>query len=67
MFGIEGRYAHAVYSAASKKKSIDKVESELTEFQVFFMTLLLAAILESKSPYILDSKMVVIINNETPL
>jgi F-type H+-transporting ATPase subunit O len=34
VFGIEGRYAHAIYSAASKKKSVDKVESELAEFQV---------------------------------
>ena len=34
MFGIEGRYAHAAYSAAAKKKSVDKVETELTEIQV---------------------------------
>lgn len=34
MFGIEGRYAHALYSAAFKKKSLDKVEKELNDFQV---------------------------------
>ena len=34
MFGIEGRYAHALYSAASKKNSLDKVEKELNDFQV---------------------------------
>ena len=34
VFGIEGRYAHALFSAASKKKAIDKVESELGDFQV---------------------------------
>lgn len=35
MFGIEGRYAHATYSAAAKKKSVEKVEEELNEIQVF--------------------------------
>ena len=39
MFGIEGRYAHAAYSAAAKKKSVDKVETELNEFQVLFLLL----------------------------
>ena len=34
MFGVEGRYAHALYSAASKKNSLDKVEKELNDFQV---------------------------------
>ncbi len=34
MFGIEGRYAHALYSAASKKKSLESVEKELKEIQV---------------------------------
>ena len=34
MFGIEGRYAHALFSAASKKKSLEKVEQELNDFQV---------------------------------
>eukprot|EP00045_Choanoeca_perplexa_P022825 m.10988 g.10988 ORF g.10988 m.10988 type:complete len:214 (-) comp9733_c0_seq1:56-697(-) len=31
IFGIEGRYAHALYSAASKKQALDKVEKELTQ------------------------------------
>ena len=30
---MEGRYASALYSAASKKKSLDKVEKELKDFQ----------------------------------
>lgn len=34
LFGIEGRYAHALYSAASKKKALDKVEKELSDFKV---------------------------------
>ncbi|XP_031571029.1 ATP synthase subunit O, mitochondrial-like [Actinia tenebrosa] len=29
LFGIDGRYAHAVYSAAAKQKHLDKVEEEL--------------------------------------
>ncbi|KAK3749580.1 hypothetical protein QZH41_019715 [Actinostola sp. cb2023] len=29
LFGIDGRYAHAVYSAAAKQKQLDKVEAEL--------------------------------------
>ena len=29
VFGIEGRYAHAIYSAASKEKKLEKVEAEL--------------------------------------
>lgn len=33
VFGIEGRYAHALFSAASKNKAIDKVEKELNGFQ----------------------------------
>merc|ERR1712127_339767 len=33
VFGLEGRYASALYSAASKKKSLEKVEKELTAFQ----------------------------------
>lgn len=33
MFGLEGRYASALYSAASKQKSLDKVEKELKTFQ----------------------------------
>ncbi|XP_044738478.1 ATP synthase subunit O, mitochondrial [Chrysoperla carnea] len=33
VFGIEGRYAHALFSAASKQKQIDNVEKELKSFQ----------------------------------
>ncbi|XP_041980212.1 ATP synthase subunit O, mitochondrial [Aricia agestis] len=33
VFGLEGRYASALYSAASKTKSLDAVEKELTQFQ----------------------------------
>ncbi|CAK1555122.1 unnamed protein product [Leptosia nina] len=33
VFGIDGRYATALYSAASKNKSLDAVEKELTQFQ----------------------------------
>lgn len=40
MFGVEGRYAHALYSAASKKNSLDKVEKELNDFQVRWDVLL---------------------------
>nr|CAG4651356.1 EOG090X0EB8 [Simocephalus serrulatus] len=34
VFGLEGRYASALYSAASKNKALDKVEKELKDFQV---------------------------------
>ena len=34
VFGIEGRYAHALFSAASKQNVIEKVEKELADFQV---------------------------------
>ena len=34
MFGLDGRYAHALFSAASKKQSLDTVEKELQDFQV---------------------------------
>ena len=34
VFGIEGRYAHALFSAASRQNAIDKVEKELADFQV---------------------------------
>ena len=34
LFGTEGRYAHALYSAASKEKKLDAVEKELKAFQV---------------------------------
>jgi len=34
LFGIEGRYAHALYSAAYKNKQVTKVETELKNFEV---------------------------------
>ena len=34
VFGIEGRYATALYSAATKEKKLDAVEKELTGFRV---------------------------------
>ncbi len=34
VFGLEGRYAHALYSAASKEKKLDVVEKEMTGFKV---------------------------------
>ena len=34
VFGTEGRYATALYSAASKKSQLDKVEKELSSLQV---------------------------------
>ena len=34
VFGIEGRYAHALFSAASRRNAIEKVEKELADFQV---------------------------------
>jgi F-type H+-transporting ATPase subunit O len=33
IFGIEGRYAHALYSAASKEKKLDVVDKELKAIQ----------------------------------
>ncbi|XP_023934121.1 ATP synthase subunit O, mitochondrial [Bicyclus anynana] len=33
VFGLEGRYASALYSAGTKSKSLDAVEKELTQFQ----------------------------------
>lgn len=33
VFGLEGRYAGALFSAASKTKVLDAVEKELTSFQ----------------------------------
>ncbi|GJQ74660.1 Oscp [Trypoxylus dichotomus] len=33
VFGIEGRYATALFSAASKEKKVDAVEKELIKFQ----------------------------------
>lgn len=34
VFGLEGRYAHALFAASAKSKSLEKVEAELNEFQV---------------------------------
>ena len=34
MFGVEGRYAHALFSAAAQKSAIEVVEKELVDFQV---------------------------------
>jgi len=34
VFGVEGRYAAALYSAASKQKQLDSVEKELVQFKV---------------------------------
>jgi F-type H+-transporting ATPase subunit O len=34
VFGTEGRYAHALFSAASKNKTLDKTEKEIKELQV---------------------------------
>jgi F-type H+-transporting ATPase subunit O len=33
LFGIEGRYAHALFSAASKEKKLDIVEKEIKDVQ----------------------------------
>jgi len=33
LFGLEGRYASALYSAATKMKQLEKVENELTQVQ----------------------------------
>lgn len=33
MFGLEGRYATALYSAASKMQQLDQVEKDLSSFQ----------------------------------
>lgn len=33
IFGIDGRYASALYSAASKQKVLESVEKELVKFQ----------------------------------
>ncbi|CAB3977300.1 mitochondrial ATP synthase subunit OSCP-like precursor [Paramuricea clavata] len=38
VFGIEGRYAHALYSAAAKSKQLDKVETELEKLQGLLKT-----------------------------
>lgn len=36
VFGIEGRYACALFSAASKQKALDAVEKDLISFQTSF-------------------------------
>merc|ERR1711976_123741 len=33
LFGLEGRYAHALYSAATKEKKLDAVEKDLAAFK----------------------------------
>lgn len=33
LFGLEGRYAHALYSAATKQKKLDVVEKEVNSFK----------------------------------
>ena len=38
MFGIEGRYAHAMYSAAAKQNSLEKVEGELSKVDELIRT-----------------------------
>ena len=38
VFGVEGRYAHALFSAASRSKSLDKVEGELNSVQSLLQT-----------------------------
>lgn len=41
LYGLEGRYAHALFSAASKNNALGQVEKELTAVQVrtqFFLT-----------------------------
>ncbi|KAK2164899.1 hypothetical protein NP493_1393g00008 [Ridgeia piscesae] len=38
VFGIEGRYAHALYSAASKNNTLDTVEGELKRLQGILKT-----------------------------
>jgi hypothetical protein len=37
VFGIEGRYAHALYSAAIKEKKLEAVEKEIKAVQVWLM------------------------------
>ncbi|XP_071443928.1 ATP synthase subunit O, mitochondrial [Hetaerina americana] len=38
IFGIEGRYATALYSAATKQKQLDQTEKELVQFQQMLKT-----------------------------
>lgn len=41
VFGLEGRYATALYSAASKQKKLDQVEKELTRVLVMWFYIVL--------------------------
>ena len=34
VFGLEGRYAHALYSAATKEKQLDTVEKDFNKIRV---------------------------------
>lgn len=38
VFGIEGRYAHALYSAATKEKKLDVVEKDIKDIQALLKT-----------------------------
>lgn len=38
VFGIEGRYAHAMYTAAAKQNSLEKVEGELSKVDELIST-----------------------------
>jgi len=38
VFGIEGRYAHALYSAASKEKKLEVVEKDLKDIRALLKT-----------------------------
>jgi F-type H+-transporting ATPase subunit O len=37
VFGVEGRYAHALYSAAVKEKKLDAIEKEIKAVQVLLL------------------------------
>ncbi len=39
-FGVEGRYAHALFSAATKQKALETTEKELAEIKVDYCTCL---------------------------
>jgi len=38
LYGVEGRYATALFSAASKENKLDAVENEVNAFKVRFIT-----------------------------
>ena len=40
LFGIEGRYAHAIYSAASKENQLDAVAKDFQGLTVSFRILI---------------------------